>query len=171
MSFQVDSETVMVDFDDNEYICSEKSHTSSSDDDDDEEFEEVLSHELASDIHAQVDIDDNEISGLERSMDDEEICGMVQLLKVSSSTTTSAAKRMKKKSGAHGCAACMKMFETFRDIRRHVTKKHKVNSKALKCELDECRRLMTESPESEVNQYNYKLVVTKHAFLEKFSKR
>ena len=80
----------------------------------------------------------------------------------------SAAKKAKRVSGLHGCAVCMKMFTNFQEIRSHVRKVHKATSKELKKELDACRLVLKEDSEDLVNQYNYKLVITKRAFLERF---
>jgi len=96
---------------------------------------------------------------------------MFTALKISATSTRSGAKRNKKKSGLFGCARCMKMFANFKKVRSHVNNEtHTVSSKALKSELKECERELARDPDCEMMQYNYKLALTKIAFLEKFSR-
>ena len=90
-------------------------------------------------------------------------------LLITAETTLSQARKIKINEKYEGCALCLKKFNTYKEVRKHITKKHHAIAKEVRKDLDEAVAAYEEYPESGICAHNLKLAKKRKHFLVRFT--
>lgn len=104
----------------------------------------------------------------------EALTGMFERWGIDETTTRSRARRGKKQARNDSdfcvCVVCFKAFNEKRELRKHISKKHKADKEALKEDFREAKQALEANQDGGAERNNYKLALMKLIALEKLFK-